>query len=87
MGRARATVDRNHIVRSAQGNTNTHQVPSQDGDGATVAMYRYSGAHKYREEGVLWGGWVRSVSAKLRKQDMGPAGFPKVERCLPQNSG
>lgn len=53
MARGRATVDRNHIVRSAQGNTNTHQVPSQDGD-----VCRYSRAYKYREQGVLWGRWV-----------------------------
>lgn len=86
VARGRATVDWNHIVRPAQGNTNTHQVPSQEGDGATVAMYILEHTNT-RREGVPRGDWVRSVSAKLRKQDLGTAGFPKAERCPPQNSG
>lgn len=39
VARGRATFDRNHIVRPAQGNTNMYQVPSQEGNGAAVAVY------------------------------------------------
>lgn len=85
MARGRATVERNHIVRPAYGSTNTRQVPSQEGDGAAVTVYILEYINTGRR-GVPPGAWVSSFSAKLRKQDSRPTGFPK-ERCLPQNSG
>lgn len=76
MARGRATVDWNHIVRPAQGNTNTHQVPSQEGLGVTVAVYILEHI-KYREEGCALGRVGEECFCQAEKTRLGTWRLPQ----------